>query len=77
MRYGHVELRNDFHGTSIIVRPRYRFYLSEHQVKRIRRALCPVAGCTCSHDSVGTRMQGLYVESHPGGTGCIVFTKLA
>lgn len=42
-----VELRNDFHHTSTVVRVSASLLLFPHQVRRIRRTLCGVLGCGC------------------------------
>ena len=45
------ELKNDFHNTSVRVKPvvndGYSYVLTRRQVRRARRALCGVDGCTC------------------------------
>ncbi len=41
-----ITLKNTFHGTSINLRPRDS-RLSVHQVRRARRILCGIDGCTC------------------------------
>lgn len=50
-------LVNDFHGTSVNVRcagvqhiwNEVEITLSENQTKRAKKALCGIAGCTCSN----------------------------
>jgi hypothetical protein len=51
-----ITLTNDFHNTSIRVRPHGNFpaRISPSQTARIRRALCPVYACSCG-DALGTR----------------------
>jgi hypothetical protein len=60
-----ITLRNDFHGTIAFVQvPECRLvedqpwemlvFLSKRQARRVRRELCPVAGCTCG-GVAGTR----------------------
>lgn len=50
-----ITLKNDFHNTEInlVVKDGK---LSPAQVKRSRKALCGIAGCTCG-DELGTRGQ--------------------
>jgi hypothetical protein len=40
-------IRNDFHGTSATVRVGESGLLSPGQIKRVRKALCGIDGCTC------------------------------
>ena len=53
-------LTNDFHNTRALVKvtPSARFHngyeLSAHQVRRVRKRLCPCSDCTCG-DSLGMR----------------------
>jgi hypothetical protein len=42
-----MELRNDFHRSSVCLRVPADGILSREQVARARRVLCGVAGCTC------------------------------
>lgn len=44
-----IRLRNDFHNTSVTLRPAADGTLSAGQVARAKRTLCPRAraGCTC------------------------------
>lgn len=49
-----IGLQNDFHNTSVIVRPARDGRLSVGQQKRTKRALCGIDGCTCS-DAWGMR----------------------
>lgn len=48
-------LTNDFHGTSIRLNAEQRgvatYRLTGEQLKRAKRKLCPVKGCTCSGNS--------------------------
>lgn len=48
-----VTLTNDFHNTSVVVRPKSLF-LSSGQRRRAWSALCGIKGCTCS-GILGTR----------------------
>lgn len=48
-------LRNDVHGTHCRVRTLDNGVISERRAARIRRRLCPVAGCRCSGNALGTR----------------------
>lgn len=45
-----ITLTNDFHGTSVNLRPDDSYTLSALQVARARRALCGIKGCTCGGD---------------------------
>lgn len=56
-----VKLTNDFHNTSVTLHlkgsaedMRCGMYLSDHQIKRARKTLCGVKGCTCG-GKVGER----------------------
>ena len=52
-------LRNNFHNTQVNVRCQgvqhmageINIKLSATQIKRVKRALCGVAGCTCGNDA--------------------------
>jgi hypothetical protein len=48
-----VTIKNDYHNTTVVVVSRGRI-LSPSQIKRARRILCGVAGCTCG-DFMGAR----------------------
>lgn len=58
-----ITIRNDFHNTSVTIRAAIGEELTESQIKRARRALCPVGGCTCG-GPVGNRgnQDGFHVE---------------
>ena len=49
-----VTLVNDFHNTSTTVQPTNN-RLSERQIKRVRRVLCGITGCSCAFDDAGQR----------------------
>ena len=57
-----VELANDFHGTTCTIRCEVLSHIYHTatirpnlaQIKRAKKALCGIAGCTCSGDA-GTR----------------------
>lgn len=57
-----VTLTNDFHGTSttlicetlLHIHNEVTIYPSVSQIKRAKKSLCGIDGCTCS-DSAGTR----------------------
>jgi hypothetical protein len=42
-----ITARNEFHGTSVSVRPAQNGSLSLGQVAKIRRELCGMKGCSC------------------------------
>lgn len=47
-----LTLRNDFHGTTVTIRPRGdwaygRLYLSRDTIRRAARKLCPSPDCRC------------------------------
>jgi hypothetical protein len=68
-------LKNDFHNTSVRldVRPKHGYLrLSEYQIKRAKKALCGVLGCTCSN-TVGMRGPNDY-EFFPEYTGGGILT---
>jgi hypothetical protein len=48
-----ITLTNEFHNSAVTLRPTGN-RLSPGQVKRAKRELCGIDGCTCS-DSAGTR----------------------
>lgn len=63
-----ITLTNDFHGTSVNLRPDGAGQLSVSQVARARRTLCGVKGCTCGGD-LGERGPGnpsvcVYPDGH-------------
>ncbi len=49
-----ITLTNDFHNTSVVLRPDGEERLTVGQVQRARRTLCGIAGCTCG-GSLGVR----------------------
>ena len=57
-----ITLRNDFHNSEVTLRAEVlshihhtaTAYLTIGQIKRAKRELCGIAGCTCSGDA-GTR----------------------
>lgn len=46
-----ITLTNDFHNTSTIVHVDDRGWITERQLKRARKALCGVDGCSCGGDA--------------------------
>ena len=42
-----ITIRNDFHGTAARLRASIGDTLTPSQVKRCRKALCGIEGCTC------------------------------
>jgi hypothetical protein len=59
-------VRNDFHRTHVRVRTLNNGLLSEKAAARIRRQLCPVAGCRCSGNAIGTRgRQTVWIAAGP------------
>ena len=53
-----ITIRNYFHGTAYHARPQNGIRLAPWTVRRIRRALCGIDGCTCGGD----------LSEHPGTT---------
>lgn len=49
-----ITLKNDYHGTEVRLRVGSDGRLTERQVKRVRKVLCGVDGCTCG-DNLGRR----------------------
>lgn len=57
-----ITLKNDFHNTEVLLRAEVlshihhtaTAYLTTGQIKRAKRELCGIAGCTCSGEA-GTR----------------------
>ncbi len=49
-----ITLENNFHNSSIALRPSKEGRLSASQVKRTKKTLCGITGCTCS-GALGTR----------------------
>lgn len=49
-----ITLTNDFHSTEITLRKKAGDSVSRSTYYRVRRALCGISDCTCSH-SDGTR----------------------
>ena len=45
-----ITIRNTFHGTHYRARPQRGIRLAPRTVRRIRRALCGIDGCTCGGD---------------------------
>jgi hypothetical protein len=53
-----VTLTNDFHNSSVVLRcevlqhihNELTIYPTVHQIKRSKRKLCGIPGCTCSND---------------------------
>jgi len=43
-----ITLKNDFHNTSVTLRLRGN-YPTASQVKRAKKVLCGISGCTCSN----------------------------
>ena len=42
-----ITITNNFHGTSVNLKANIGDELTESQVKRARKQLCGVSGCTC------------------------------
>ena len=61
-----ITLINDFHNTDVTLRPRGG-WLSKDQVRRARRMLCGVTGCTCGGNA-GERGKNPQLEPHPDGS---------
>ena len=59
-----ITLTNDFHGTSVRLRASLGDYLSDSQIKRAARVLCPAADCFCGHGELNTRgrQDGFYID---------------
>ena len=65
MKTKKITLSNDFHKTEITLVAKfigqvngenlYQWHLSDRQVKRARRKLCPCSDCTCIRTFIGTR----------------------
>ena len=53
-----ITLTNDFHNTSVSLRPKAArsgaLYISAGQVRKARRTLCGISGCECG-DAAGCR----------------------
>ena len=47
--------KNDFRNTSVRLRASLGDYLSDSQIKRAARVLCPAADCFCGHGEINTR----------------------
>lgn len=58
-----ITVRNDFHCTEVRVRANIGDTLTESQVKRCRRKLCGIKGCSCTWSCLGDRgpQNGFYV----------------
>ncbi len=50
-----ITFTNDFHNTSVRLRAGLGDYLSDSQIKRAARVLCPAADCFCGHGEINTR----------------------
>ena len=63
-----VTLRNDFHNTTVDVRPSDAGRLSASQVRRVRRELCGIHDCRCG---VVRGPQDVEYLEEPDGTAII------
>jgi len=59
-----ITLTNDFHNTSVRLRANIGDHLSDSQIKRAARVLCPVSDCCCGQNELNTRgrQDGFYIE---------------
>lgn len=63
-----IKITNSFHNSEAVCRPAANGYLSLSQVRRLRKKLCGIAGCTCG-DCVGARPS--VAEEEPDGSAFI------
>ena len=58
-----VTVKNSFHGTAVVLRARLGKELTSGQIKKARKELCGVCGCTCG-GPIGNRgpQDGFTVE---------------
>jgi len=59
-----IKITNSFHNSEAVCRPSDNGYLSPSQVRRLRKKLCGIEGCTCG-DCVGARPA--VAEEEPDG----------
>lgn len=58
-----VTLTNDFHHTDVTLRVPESGILSESQVRRARRELCGIEGCTCGGNLSERGRQTVEIET--------------
>lgn len=68
-----ITVRNDFHKTTARIRVRIGDTLTANQVRRCRKTLCGIEGCTCGgalsergpqHDDSGRTFDAIAVGPH-------------